>query len=231
MQTTLDTLIIKSRSMESWRDTTNLFKAEDSVKIWRGTFASLNDYSVYEKDDEKIITYRKKEGDMKPVLWNEQTQLTGDSIIIFLSDNEVKALEDIGNAFVLSPNDIYQDRFNQISGDGLIMYFNNGNITRVEVKGSVYNVYYMFNDEQRPNGLTQSSAESASLNFKGKKINEVRLYGSPKSEYYPENLVRGKEQTFALPKFNLVANRPVKSELIQQIKPAGRIFSPMDTLQ
>ena len=231
MQTTLDTLIIKSTSMESWRDTINLFKAEDSVKIWRGTFASLNDYSIYEKDDEKIITYRKKEGDMKPVLWNEQTQLTGDSIIIFLSDNEVKALEDIGNAFVLSPNDIYQDRFNQISGDGLIMYFANGSINRVEVKGSVYNVYYMFTDEEKPNGLTQSSAESASLNFKGKKINEVRLYGSPKSEYYPENLVRGKEQTFALPRFNLVTNRPAKSELIKQIKPAGRIFSPMDTLQ
>ncbi len=231
MQTTLDTLLIKSKSMESWRDTTNLFKAEDSVKIWRGAFASLNDYSVYEKDDEKIITYRRKEGDMKPVLWNEQTQLTGDSIIIFLSDNEVKALEDIGNAFVLSPNDIYQDRYNQISGDGLIMYFDKGNITRVEVKGSVYNVYYMYNDEQKPNGLTQSSAESASLNFKGKKINEVRLYGSPKSEYYPENLVKGKEQTFALPKFNLVTNRPVKSELIKQIRPAGKIFSPMDTLK
>lgn len=231
MEIKLDTLIIKSKTMESWRDTINLFEAQDSVKIWRGTFASLNDYCIYKKSQEKIITYRRKEIDMQPVLWNEETQLTGDSITIFLKDNEVQALEVIKTAFVLSPNENYQKRFNQISGDKLIMYFDNGDISRVEVKGSVYNVYYMYTDEQKPNGLTQSSAESAALNFKDKKIDEVRLYGSPKSDYYPENLVAGKEPNFDLPRFKLVKDRPEKKDLLKQIKPAGRIFSPMDTLQ
>jgi lipopolysaccharide export system protein LptA len=227
----LDTLIIKSNSMESFRDTLNIFKAEDSVKIWRDTFASLNDYSVYKKSEEKIITYRRKESDMRPVLWNEETQLSGDSITIFLKDNNIQALEVIKSAFVLSPNEIYQNRFNQISGDKLIMYFDRDAVSRVEVEGNVYNVYYMYTEEKKPNGLTQSSAEKAALNFKEKKISEVRLYGSPKSEYYPENLVAGKEQTYALPRFSLVKNRPNKKELLLQIKPAGRIFKPMDTLQ
>jgi len=228
---TLDTLIIKSLSMESWRDTINLFKAQDSVRIWRGTFASLNDYSVYKKSDEEIITYRRKESDMRPVLWNEETQLTGDSITIFLKENEVQALEVVKNAFVLSPNEIYQNRYNQISGDKLIMYFDNGDISRVKVEGSVYNVYYMYTEKEEPNGLTQSSAESASLNFSHKKINEVRMYGSPKSEYYPENMVRGKENTYALPRFNLVTNRPQKDDMLKQIKPGDRFYSPTDTLQ
>ena len=111
------------------------------------------------------------------------------------------------------------------------MYFDGGNISRVEVEGSVYNVYYMYTDEQKPNGLTQSSAESALLNFKDKKVNEVRLYGSPKSEYYPENLVGGKEQTFALPGFNVVVNRPEKNELLKQITPAEGIVLPNETSQ
>ncbi len=228
---TLDTLIIKSLSMESWRDTINLFKAQDSVRLWRGTFASLNDYSVYKKSDEEIITYRRKESDMRPVLWNEETQLTGDSITIFLKENEVQALEVVNNAFVLSPDEIYQNRYDQISGDKLIMYFDGGDISRVKVEGSVYNVYYMYTEKEEPNGLTQSSAESASLNFLDKKINEVRMYGSPKSEYYPENLVRGKENTYALPRFNLVTNRPQKDDLLKQIKPGDRFYSPTDTLQ
>ena len=231
LQIRLDTLIIKSGTMQSWRDTINMFEAQDSVRIWRRTFASLNDYSIYMKRKEKIITYRKKEDDMKPVLWDGETQLTGDSIIIFLRDNEIEALQVIKTAFVLSPNEIYQNRFNQISGDTLIMYFDKGDVSRVEVKGNVYNVYYMYTDEQKPNGLTQSSAESAALSFRKNKISEVRLYGSPKSEYFPENMVKGKEQTFALPRFNIVRNRPTKSDLLKQIKPAGRIFSPMDTLQ
>ncbi len=231
IQVKLDTLIIKSISMESWRDTINLFEAQDSVRIWRGTFASLNDYSVYKKTDEKIITYRRKESDMRPVLWNEETQLMGDSITIFLKDNEVQALEVVNNAFVLSPNEIYQNRYNQISGDKLIMYFDNGDISRVEVDGNVYNVYYMYTEEQEPNGLTQSSAQSASLIFAHKKVYEVRMYGSPKSEYYPENMVRGKENTYALPRFNLVTNRPGKDELLKQIKPGDNFFSPTDTLQ
>ncbi len=228
---TLDTLIIKSITMESWRDTINLFKAQDSVKIWRGTFASLNDYSVYKKSDEKIITYRRKEGDMRPVIWNEETQLSGDSITIFLKDNEVQALEVMRHAFVLSPNEIYQNRYDQISGDKLIMYFDGGDVSKVVVEGSVYNVYYMYNEEEKPNGLTQSSAESASLNFADKKIDEVRMYGSPKSEYYPENLVRGKENTFALPRFNLVTNRPQKEKLLEQLNRGKRFYSPTDSLQ
>jgi len=231
IQIKLDTLIIKSRKMESWRDTINLFKAQDSVRIWRSTFASLNDYSVYKKDDGKIVTYRRGENDRRPVLWNEETQLTGDSITIFLHENEIQALEVVKSAFVLSPNDIYKNRFNQISGNKLIMYFDNGDISRVEVEGSVYNVYYMYTEEQKPNGLTQSSAESALLNFKNKKVFEVRLYGSPKSEYYPENLVGGKEQTFALPGFDIEMNRPGKDELLKQIKPADINLSPVDTLQ
>ena len=231
MQIRLDTLIIKSEKMQSWRDTINLFEAQDSVKIWRGTFASINDYSIYMKRKEKIITFRKKESDMKPVLWDEETQLTGDSIVIFLRDDEIEALQVIKTAFVLSPNEIYKNRFNQISGDTLIMYFEKGDISRVEVDGNVYNVYYMYNDEQKPNGLTQSSAESGVLSFRKNKVSEVRLYGSPKSEYYPENMVGGKEQNFALPRFSIEKNRPEKEDLLKQIKPAGRILSPMDTLQ
>ncbi|HSD62993.1 MAG TPA: OstA-like protein [Ignavibacteriaceae bacterium] len=227
----LDTLIIKSGTMEAYRDTINTFKAEDSVKIWRDSFASLNDYSIYLKNDEKIITYRKKEGDRKPVLWNETTQLTGDSVTIFLKKNEIQALEVNRKAFVLSPDENYPQRYNQISGDKLIMYFDSSTVSRVDVNGNVYNVYYMYNDEQKPNGLTQSSAESAAITFKNKKVDQVRLYGSPKSEYYPENMVGGKELNYALPGFNIVENRPEKSLLIRTIKPVERIYSPIDTLQ
>ncbi len=54
----LDSLIIKSEKMESFRDTLKIFKAEDSVKIVRADFASVNDKTIYLRSDEKIITQK-----------------------------------------------------------------------------------------------------------------------------------------------------------------------------
>jgi len=44
-------------------------------------------------------------------------------------------------------------------------------------------------------------------------------------------MVRGKENTYALPRFNLVTNRPQKDDMLKQIKPGDRFYSPTDTLQ
>jgi len=60
--------------------------------------------------------------------------------------------------------------------------------------------------------LVKSTAHSAIIVFKDNQIDQVRLYGSPTSEYYPEIKVEGLERTFTLPKFVLKENRPVKKD-------------------
>jgi hypothetical protein len=52
----LDTMIISSLTMESYRDTLNTFYAKDSVQIWRGSFASRNNYTVYHRNIDMIVT-------------------------------------------------------------------------------------------------------------------------------------------------------------------------------
>jgi hypothetical protein len=48
-------------------------------------------------------------------------------------------------------------------------------------------------------------------------VSAVRLYGSPNSEYYPENKVEGKELSFTLPEYVFYKNRPTKKELLIQL--------------
>jgi len=43
------------------------------------------------------------------------------------------------------------------------------------------------------------------------------LYGTPVSEYYPENLVEGKELSFTLPGYIVYPNRPTKSRILNSI--------------
>ncbi len=75
----------------------------------------------------------------------------------------------------------------------------------------------MFEDEG-PSGLTKSSSKAATIMFIDNEVSEVRLYGSPTSEYHPENKVIGIERTFTLPKFVFYKNRPVKETLLSGLK-------------
>jgi hypothetical protein len=213
----IDTLLINCKKMEGLRDTADLFKAIDSVKIYRGGFASVNDFTLFLKSKNQIITEKINDDSPRPVLWYENSQLSGDSINIFLEDNEIRFLEIFGNAFMLSQNINYPDRFDQSSSKNIKLHFENSKLQRAEFDGKVQSIYFLYEDDE-PNGLTKSTAISATIIFENNEVSQVRLYGSPTSEYHPEEKVRGLERTFTLPKFVLYDNRPAKKDLLKALK-------------
>lgn len=221
---TLDTLIIKSLVMEAYRDTGNRFIATDSVEIVRGNFASKNPYTIYFKDEEYIVTGQ-NENSYMPVIWHENTQLTGDSITIFIRSNKIELLEVSSNGFIISQSENYPARYDQISGERIFIYFTEGAISKTEVFGNVYSIYFMFEEDESPNGLTKSTSQDAVIAFESKQVNEVRLYGSPKTEYHPEQHIFGKEFSFTLPGFNIVEGRPLKDELLNSL---GKVITPYE---
>ena len=212
---TIDTLLIKSKVMESFRSGTNIFKATDSVKILRENFASVNDLTTYYRDQEKIVTNKVIESAQRPILWYENSQLTGDSITIYLKDGEIQKLNVSNNSFMLSQNKIFTRRFDQTSADSVQLYFIENKLQHAEFAGKVQSIYFLF-EEETPNGAVKSTAHRAVLTFNENEIDQVRLYGSPTSEYYPEIKVEGLERTFTLPKFVLKDNRPVKKDFFNQ---------------
>ncbi|MDP2364861.1 MAG: OstA-like protein, partial [Ignavibacteria bacterium] len=107
----LDTLFIKSRIMEAYRDSSQRFFAIDSVSILKSDFASVNDLTIFYREEDKIITTKINEGAMQPILWQENSQLTGDSITIYLNDNNIKQLDVDGTSFMLSQNEIFLERY------------------------------------------------------------------------------------------------------------------------
>ncbi len=234
----IDTLVIRSRIMEAYRDTLNYFKATDSVKIVRGNFASLNDFTIYFKKAEKIITYKTSDSTLptgqaglpdgeagaQPYLWYENSQLTGDSVTISLDNNKIRFLKVNKNAFIISQNEYNPVRFDQTSGDSVLMTFENSKLIQTDVWGNVFSIYYQY-DGKEPNGLTKSSSQNAvilfgnpSLRDKNSKVDEIRLYGSPNSEYYPEKLVKGKEEGFVLARYVAFKQKPAKEILLEGIK-------------
>jgi lipopolysaccharide export system protein LptA len=209
----VDTLIIRSNIMEAYRDTVNRFEATDSVRILRGAFASVNDYTIYFRNQERIVTKKMGQQRPQPILWNENTQMTGDSIAIHLHNNRIRLLDVIGNGFLLSQNEIYKKRYDQISGEKIFISFDSTGIISTEVKGQVLSIYFMY-EKDSPNGLTKSSAQNALILFKDRKVSTVKMYSFPKSDYYPEKMVENKELSFTLPGYVIFTNRPTKKDLI-----------------
>ncbi len=205
-----DTLFIKSKYLESRKGSGTSLFAIDSVKIIRGDFLSNNDYTIYDKDADQITIF-KQENKEKPVLWYENNQVVGDSIYIYLDSSKISKVNIIKDAILVSQDSTYQFRFNQMSGDSIQLGFTESKLTRTKVNGNVLSIYYMF-EEGEPNGLLKSSAKEIGIYFEDGKVSEVKMFGSPISEFHPENLVIDNEKSFILPSFYIYKNKPQKKE-------------------
>ncbi|OGU33784.1 MAG: hypothetical protein A2068_10085 [Ignavibacteria bacterium GWB2_35_6b] len=213
----IDTLLITAQVMEAFSDSTNKLIARDSVKIVRGSFSAINNYSIYYKGEDRFFTYKLTEERGQPLVWYEDSQIIGDSIYVYLKDDELDWINIIGNAFLLSKNEGYEFRFNQVSGSNIKLYFKNEDLTRTNVNGNLLSIYYMYENEE-PNGLVQSSSDKADLLFEDGKISSVKLYGTPESEFHPEPVILGKEKDFTLPSFIIFNNRPTKEQILKTKK-------------
>jgi hypothetical protein len=208
----LDTLFITSKLMEAYRDSTQRFFAIDSVNILKSNFASKNDYTVFYREEDHIITKKMDENLRQPVIWNEGSQLTGDSITIYLNKNKIKQLDVDGKSFMLSQNKIYLERYDQTSSERVKIYFADNKIVKAEFFGNVFSIYFTYEGESA-NGLTKSNAAETVVLFEANKVEQVKLYKNPISEYYPEPQVEGNEKTYMLPNFVLMQNKPSKDEM------------------
>ncbi len=205
-----DTLMVKAVVLESFntQDSSKLV-ATDSVVILRGGFASKNSYTEYTKTPETIYTY-KNDGDADPpVLWYDNSQLSGDTVTLHIKKKKADKVLINNNSLIISKNG--QFRFDQVSGTNVVMDFVNGNLKQTNIYGNVLSFYYVYDDGE-PNGLIRSSSNNAVITFDSSKVEDVRLYGDPISEYYPENLVTGNEKKYFLPTYRDYGKPPGKTE-------------------
>lgn len=209
----LDTLMISAKVLESFDDSTKKLIATDSVKIVRKNFASVNSQTFYYKKGNLIETFRRESDSLPPVMWNEETQIVGDSIRMIMQDNKLEKIDINFNASIITVNKDSLNRYDQISGKKIKLFFNKEGLEKTEVEGNALSIYYMY-EEEEPNGLIKSSSEQAKIIFKNKSVSDVRFYGKPVSEFHPENVISGKEKDYTIPTFRIFTNKPTKENLL-----------------
>ncbi|KAF0140993.1 MAG: OstA family protein [Stygiobacter sp.] len=209
----LDTLVISSKLMEAFDDSSQKLIATDDVKMFKRGFASKNSQTFFYRATDEIQTFKREGDELPPVIWSDETQLSGDSVYIFTKDNHLTRINMNSNATIISEHKDKPFRYDQISGKAVKIFFSKDGIERTDVAGNVLSIYYVY-DESEPNGLVKSSSESAKIYFADDEVQDVRLYGKPATEYHPENLLEGKEKEFTIPAFRLFPNKPTKESLL-----------------
>ena len=203
----LDTLVVRSGMMESYRDSLERLVATDSVRIIRNELTAEAGSSIlYTKQDSIVLR-------SKPFVWytvdrSQENQVSGDSIFIKLFKRRLETVHVCGDADAISRADSqYVKRFNQMTGQEITMRFAENKLRRIDVDRTATSLYYLF-DGRTPNGVNRTSGDHVTITFSNGAIDKIKVIAGPEGKYYPERLVKNKEAGFNLPGFQWREDRP-----------------------
>ncbi|MBX2991184.1 MAG: hypothetical protein KF749_08450 [Bacteroidetes bacterium] len=204
---TIDTLIVRSRVMEAYRGGADKrLIATDSVEILRADMASIAGVAIFYTQDDSILLRR------SPVIWYERTQVTGDSINVYLRRNKLDRVFVSGRSLAISQSDtLYPQKFDQITGEEMILHFGENGMERMEVNTRAISVYHVYEDSLA-NGLNKTSGDRIVMLWEEGKLSSIKVFGGVEGEYIPENLVHGRELEYAVAGFVWREDRPVRRE-------------------
>jgi lipopolysaccharide export system protein LptA len=126
----------------------------------------------------------------KPILWNIENQMTGDTIHL-ISNPETEKLDSLlvfDNAFIISKDTISENGYNQINGMRLTGWFNDENTLRkVDIDKNAQSIFYTRDELQELIGIDKAKSGSISILFDNGDIEEYDRFNRPDATLYPES--------------------------------------------
>ncbi len=198
----LDTLVVVSRSMEAYRDSTQRYVARDSVMLVRNEIAAISGHGVYKPREGVLILTR------QPIVWYDENQVSGDSIEVRLENRRLRSVYVQGRAIAASRSDTAQfQRFDQLTGRSLTLFFGEKEIERIVAERQSTSLYYLF-DDKAPNGANKSSGDRIIVEFTDGQVDGINVSGGVEGQYMPEQLLLGRERNYDLDGFQWYPRRP-----------------------
>lgn len=175
----------------------------NKVRFYRTDIQGVCDSLVFTTKDSCLTLYT------DPILWNENQQLLGEEIKIYMNDSTIDWAHVIGNALAVEEKDTIH--YNQISGKEMLAYFEEGEMRRVDINGNVLLIYYP--EEKDSTMLGMNSSETSKLTLYLKENKMVKMIMAPKSNgiLYPmDQIPEDKRKLPAFVWFNYI--RPKNKE-------------------
>lgn len=180
------------------------FKAFRHTRIFSDSMQAICDSLYYSELDSAFRLY------FEPVVWNKQTQITGDTIYLFMKEKKVDHVSVMENGMVI--NKSKKDLYNQVGGKTINGFFNKGSIEYLRIKGSpAESIYYIQDDDSAFVGMNRATGAVIDMFFVKEDLKKVKFVQDTKGTLYPIKQIP-EEQKF-LNGFNWFDSKRPKNRL------------------
>jgi lipopolysaccharide export system protein LptA len=127
-----------------------------------------------------------------PVLWTDNSQITGDRIDIKTAHHAIDSLFQKGNAFIISKDSI--EGYNQINGNEMVSKFKDSSIDHVNVTESSKVISWLREDDGSLIGINKSSSKNMKILMDDQSISLIKYYQDIDETLYPEKDLKEKDR-------------------------------------
>ena len=197
--------------------TFKLIMALRNVRMFRSDAQMVCDSLISRSTDSVIHLYK------SPVLWNEENQITADSMHIYSRAGRLSKALFEGHPMTVA--EIDTAHYNQVAGKEMISYFNENNeLYRNDVNGNVQTIYYM-QEENSPEITMMAYIESGDMTayLENRQLKGITYRTNPTYFFYPIDKIPEDRET-KLKGFTWEANRRPNrdSVMTRTIRPSER---------
>ena len=154
--------------------------ARRNVRFYKSDMQGKCDTMTYLMSDSTIRMR------VAPVLWTEDSQMTGDLIDIKTNGESIDFVIQKGNGFIVTQDSI--EGFNQIKGSDITSFFKDGNIHRVNIDGTAAeSLYWIRDDDGGTIGIDVAKSETMIIEMQNNSISKIKSYKGISETMYPES--------------------------------------------
>ncbi|MCP9235641.1 OstA-like protein [Lewinella sp. JB7] len=177
-----DTLLsVRSDEVDTNGDTVRYLSAYPDVRILKNDLQAVADSLGFNTVDSVLTLYR------DPVLWQDTSQLTADTIDLYLRNSAPDRVHLRRNALVVTSPDLIF--FNQVKGKDIVAHFDSSQLRRTEVKGNAEAIYYAQDDGGAYIGVNKTACSTMILYFAAGAVERIKFLSAPAGRLDPMDAV------------------------------------------
>ena len=126
----------------------------------------------------------------EPIVWNNNNQISSDTISFIFFDNLINKMILNRNSFIISSDTM--NNYNQIKGRNMTSYFDENNfMKKIEVNGNGESIYFALNDSGNSIiGLNYMICSDMNISFENNEIKNITFYKNPNAKLIPPHVIR-----------------------------------------
>ena len=148
------------------KDSTNrYFEAYRNVRIFSDSLQAVADSMFYSFKDSIFRLYQ------DPVIWAKESQITGDTVLVFTKNKKADRLKVFENSFLV--NRMEPEVYNQVKSSRMDGYFKDGSIDSVRANGFAECIYYIQDDDSAYTGVNESKSDIIDIYFSNQALQKI----------------------------------------------------------